>query len=146
MKSESVKCRFRRERNGAKLKPNKSFGQILGAIFKFIGGVCFAFGRVMTIMLLDFGIVMFMACGCIPMTVVAMSNLLGIGASATLADLLFVFAFPVLFIVLLWAVLAVWILRWVNRQISTLFEKIEVIGGGRDKFDASAASDAKKKV
>lgn len=140
MKSPSVKRMFKRNveksvdnvdknvKKSGKSGGNFKFFDLLSKLFVGMGNFFLVVCRTAIIVLTDIAIAMGIACGGIPCTIVLLSNMLGVGVNSSLVDMFFVFGFPVLFMTLLWVVFAVWLLRYINRYILGLFDKIKAIG------------------
>lgn len=129
MKSPSIKRAFRKDRTGSVTGGDPG---VLRRVLSGLGSAALFLGRVFVSGLLDAGLALLVACGCIPVTIVLLSNILGVGAAGTLAEIVFVLGCPVLFTVALWVVFTVWAIRRVNGFLSATFDKIAGIGSGKD--------------
>lgn len=83
--------------------------------------------------LADILVIIMIACGGIPLSVVVISNLIGVGSDSVITDIVFVFGLPALFVTLLWAVFAVRFLARVNARIGAGFVRIKQIGKDKKK-------------
>lgn len=110
----------------------------------------FALAKMLVLALVDTGIAVFVACVLVPISVVTVSNLSGVGFDNSIGNIIFLLGFPCAFLLALWVVFTLWLLRFLNNQIRIMFGHISLLGGihdsgknDSDKNDSDKTESAK---
>ena len=135
MKVPSVRRVIRRKTVDGKTVQKIKGAGFWGRFFGYLFHGLFLFGKVVVMSLVDVGICLFVSCLCLPVSIVCVSSLCSVGFESTLGDVIFILGFPSAFILVMWVVFTVWLLRLVNGWVRTLFDKIAVIGGTKRPED-----------